>query len=39
VVASTAANFFSAFKHLGLRDKITGHGILLQSLSDGNVKP
>jgi maleate cis-trans isomerase len=34
VVASTAANFFAAFSHLGIRDKIVGHGALLKSLSD-----
>ncbi len=39
VVASTSANFFSAFKALGIRDRIEGHGVLLRSLSDGNVKP
>lgn len=33
VIASTAANFFAAFKTLGLRDPIKGHGLLLESLS------
>lgn len=38
VVASTGANFFSAFKALGVRDRIEDHGVLLRSLSDGVVK-
>lgn len=33
VVASTSANFFSAFLALGIRDEIKGHGVLLESLS------
>lgn len=33
VVASTSANFFSAFSALGIRDEIKGHGVLLESLS------
>ncbi len=33
VVASTSANFFSAFSALGIRDQIKGHGVLLESLS------
>jgi maleate isomerase len=39
VVASTSANFFSAFRALGIRDEITGHGVLLKSLSDGLTRP
>lgn len=33
VIASTNANFFAAFSTLGIRDKIRGHGMLLESLS------
>ena len=33
VIAYTHANFFAAFKALGLRDRIHGHGRLLASLA------
>src|SRR5438105_632219 len=35
VVASTPADFWAAFRALGLRERIEGHGILLRSLSEG----
>jgi maleate cis-trans isomerase len=35
VIAYTHANFFVAFRALGLRDAIRGHGRLLASLADG----
>jgi maleate cis-trans isomerase len=34
VIAYTHATFFAAFKALGLRDSIHGHGRLLASLAD-----
>ena len=34
VIAYTHANFFAAFRRLGLRDPIHGHGRLLASLAD-----
>jgi len=33
IISSTPANIFAAFKALGIRDEIKGHGILLESLS------
>lgn len=33
VIASTSANFFAAFKAIGLTDRIEGHGRLLASLA------
>lgn len=35
VVAYIHANFFAAFRAVGLRDRIVGHGRLLASLADG----
>ena len=34
VVAYTHANFFAAFRALGIKDPIRGHGRLLASLSE-----
>ena len=36
VIAYTHANFFAAFKALGLRDQIHGHGRLLASLAEAS---
>jgi maleate isomerase len=36
VVSYTHANFFAAFRTLGIKDAIRGHGRLLASLSEGN---
>jgi maleate cis-trans isomerase len=36
VIAYTHATFFAAFKALGLRDPIQGHGRLLASLADAS---